>query len=274
MSEYFMAPSLGAILDLAVKRMRRGLGCSLLLTGPPGGGKTSFARELAKRLEAGFHYYSGSPDRERDLLYEVDVKGVLERKNAWIPGPAWQAFQESSTRSSVLLIDEVDKTHPGFDAFLLRLLEEWSFRSPGGETITANPFGLAVVLTSNGRRALRPEVLRRCQRIALPLPTGERLKEVIRSTVPGTRIPQGLLDLLIRLGDLVGNLSEEDRPSPKEVGLCAVDLLNLAADSSDQETFQLVATSWLVKGGGLKLLEEAAKGFRWGRALLTEASRE
>ena len=168
---YHFSKSLETFLHLAIRRMEEGLGAVLLLEGPPGGGKTSFAKALAAHLGGRCHYYSGSPDKERDLLYEIDVEGVLKRESAWVPGPAWSAFAESSEgRFAVLLVDEVDKTNPGFDAFLLRLLEDWTFRAPDGQEVKADPTKLAVVLTTNGRRKLRPEVLRRCQRIHVPLP--------------------------------------------------------------------------------------------------------
>ena len=50
--EYFFSPSLKAFKNLAIERLKRGLGCTLFLEGPPGGGKTSFAKECARELNA------------------------------------------------------------------------------------------------------------------------------------------------------------------------------------------------------------------------------
>jgi MoxR-like ATPase len=251
--------------------MEDGHGTVLLLEGPAGGGKTSFAKALGNRLEGNCYYYSGSPDKERDLLYEIDVQGVLKRENAWVPGPAWCAFAESNKgRFAVLLIDEVDKTNPGFDAFLLRLLEDWTFRSPDGTEITADPTKIAVVLTTNGRRKLRPEVLRRCQRIHVPLPENGRLEQIVRE-IAKRNIPDSLLNVVIRIGDAVRKENAENAPSPKEIALCCVDLLALAESCEyDPESWRQVAASWLTKEGGPQHLDKVTS-FKWARALQQEA---
>lgn len=271
-TKYVFSAALAVFLRLAVARMQRGVGAVLMLEGPPGGGKTSFARALAQELGAELEYYSGSPDKERDLLYEIDVQGVLKRENAWVPGAAWKAFEASSQgRFAVLLIDEVDKTHPGFDAFLLRLLEEWTFRSPDGTEVKADPSKIAVVMTSNGRRELRPEVLRRSQRIHLPLPTGDRLKTIVRQLAEPAQVRDGLLDLVIRIGNIVRGADGEQAPSPKELANACVDFAILAHDQVlDEQVWREVAVSWLVKSGGAALIDKATN-FKWLRAIMSEA---
>jgi len=270
---YFFSPVLAATLKVAVNRMRAGHGAALFLEGPPGGGKTSFARALASALGGRMYYYTGSPDKERDLLYEIDVKGVLTRENAWVKGPAWEAF-EASTRGefAVLLIDEIDKTNPGFDAFLLRLLEEWTFRSPEGEEVKADPTKLAVVLTTNGRRKIRPEVLRRCQRATVPLPSGELLQKIVRQ-IADFPVPEGILDLVIRIGENIRQAGAENAPSPKELAFLCVDLLALAeAGEWNPEVWRQIASGWLVKAGGPEAIDKAVP-FRWVRALIREVKK-
>lgn len=267
---YIFSAVLETFLRLAESRMKAGFGSTLLLEGPAGGGKTSFAKALATHIGGTCYYYSGSPDKERDLLYEIDVQGVLKRESAWVPGPAWEAFAASQRGEfSVLLIDEVDKTNPGFDAFLLRLLEDWTFRAPDGSEITADPTRIAVVMTSNGRRTLRPEVLRRTQRVNVPLPENGRLERIVQQ-IAGVEIPSGLLDLLIRIGDAVRKDEEENAPSPKELAMCAIDLLELAGIGElDADIVREVAASWLTKSGGPQNLDKVCT-FRWARAICQE----
>lgn len=270
MAEYIFSRSLSAYLTLIENRLHRGLGAALLLKGPPGGGKTSFAKALAEKLGGQFYYYRGSPDKERNLFYEIDVEGVLKREQAWVPGSAWEAFAATKRgEPAVLLIDEVDKTNPGFDAFLLRLLEEWTFRSPQGEEITADPRKLVVVLTSNGRRELATEVLRRCQRVQVPLPEHGRLRTIVRQ-IAGINVRDEALDLLIRIGEKVRLAQPENGPSPKELALCLVDLFALKdAGISDSEIWRDVVASYLVKDGGPSAIDKAC-GFKWVKALKGE----
>lgn len=271
MSSYLPSPSLSTFAQLALARMRRGHGAVLLLEGPPGAGKTAFARYLAAELHAApLHYYAGAPDRERDLLMEIDVHGVLRRESAWVPGPAWQAFDDSQHGPTVLLLDEVDKTAPGFDAFLLRLLEDFEFRGPRGDTITARPENLLVVMTSNGRRDLRPEVLRRTQRVPVPLPDRQREAAIIQQ-LAGRPLPAGLLDVLQRIAAALRKQGSDQAPSPKEIALCACDLLELDRLGADSDSWRQVPTSWLVKEGGVAVLDATLPEFRWARALRTEA---
>lgn len=269
--KYIFSATLATFLKLGVARMRSGAGCVFLLQGLPGGGKTAFAKALAAILAGQLFYYAGSPDKERDLLYEIDVDGVLRRERGWVPGPAWEACARSKRGEyAVLLIDEIDKTNTGFDAFLLRFLEEWAFRAPDGTTVEGDPRFLAVVVTSNGRRQIRPEVLRRTQRIEVPLPTGERLREIVRQ-IAGCEIPTGLLDLVARIGDKVREQDVNNAPAPKELALCCVDLLSLAeAGESDSAIWREIAASWLVKTGGAAAIDKAVP-FKWAAALISEA---
>ncbi len=272
--EYFFSPSLKAFKNLAIERLERGLGCTLFLEGPPGGGKTSFAKECARELNAPMFYYSGAPDKERDLLYEIDVSGVLRRERAWIPGAAWQAFEQSRQgKNAVLLIDEVDKTNAGFDAFLLRLLEDWSFRSPDGTDVIGDPRHIMVILTSNGKRTLRPEVLRRAPRIMVPFPEQDRLLRIM-DAVALTELPRNLVDIVVRLGDAIRTKDSQLAPSPKELALCCVDLISLRRHGvQDPEVWRQITASWLIKKGGAAVLDSIVKQYKWWRALMTEANR-
>lgn len=280
MSKYVTSPELEMFLDLAATRMAAGLTPVLFLQGPPGSGKTSLAYEVAERLEGDLYYYAGAPDKERDLLYDIDVGGIVRREGAWLPGPAWQAFAASHSKPAVLLIDEIDKTAPSFDAFLLRLLEEFAFRSPEDESdIKANRSGLVVVLTSNGRRELRPEVLRRCQRVEVPRPHKDLLVQIVGGLAPDA--PPGLVKLVVRIGEaLASKVEPELAPSPKELALLCIDLGILCGGTArgvgvSTDLIRTDAVSWLVKEGGPEAIDAAVPSDlrKWAAALKTEARR-
>lgn len=272
--------------SVAARRMESGFGASLLLEGPPGGGKTSFAKYLSEDLNADLLFYSSNEYRNTDLLYRIDVKGVIKREGAWVKGPAWIAFERSlQGKFSILLIDELDKASPEFDAFLLRLLEEWTFESPEGDVIKGDPSKILVVLTTNGRRRLRGEVLRRCQRINFPFPDENRLKDIMFSILKWEKNNNSkLIDLTARIGYAIFNADAEQAPSPKELAMLCLDAVSLAqcekdicSDSDQHAVWQELAMSYLTKGESAefvkKALEKAGlRKFNWVRALRAEAT--
>ena len=91
-TKYLFSNQLEVFKNLAIARMKVGLGAVLLLTGEPGGGKTEFAAAVARGLGANLYKYQCAPDRERNLLYDHDLNGIVTRTNAWLKGPAWEAF--------------------------------------------------------------------------------------------------------------------------------------------------------------------------------------
>ena len=126
-------------------------------------------------------------------------------------------------------------------------------------------------MTSNGRRKLRPEVLRRCQRVEVPLPENGRLKTIVRQ-IAAVECSDAALDLILRIAEKIRLASAENAPSPKEVALCLVDLLALKdAGVTDTEIWRDVAASYLVKIGGAGAIDKAT-GFKWAKALRAELS--
>ena len=107
------------------------------------------------------------------------------------PRPLLQAI--TSSKRVVLLIDEVDKSDPEFEAFLLELLSDFQVSIPeiGTKKALMIPF---VVLTSNNYRDMSDALKRRCIHIYIDYP--ERDLELRIVGEPRRRIEQSLRGFL------------------------------------------------------------------------------
>src|SRR5438067_11970591 len=102
------------------------------------------------------------------------------------PGPILKALQSEAT--AVLLIDEVDKTGPAFEAFLLEILSDFQVSIPQLGTVVANHHPV-VVLTSNAQRKLTEALRGRCFLLWMDYPAPELEAEIItRSSESESRL--------------------------------------------------------------------------------------
>jgi MoxR-like ATPase len=177
---YIAKPEIANVLYLALRLQK-----PLLLEGPPGAGKTQVAKVLSDALQMPLirlQCYEGID--EAKALYQwneslqrialefmpqsshdgsqttwIELKRRLYSTDFLIPGPILRALQ-SDTRA-VLLIDEVDKTGPSFEAFLLEILSDFQVSIPHLGTVVAK-HRPTVVLTSNAQRKLTDALRGRC----------------------------------------------------------------------------------------------------------------
>ena len=98
-----------------------------------------------------------------------------------LPRPILQAV--TSHVPVLLLVDEVDKADPEFEAFLLEVLADYAVTVPEVGTFKARHLP-RVVLTSNASRELSDALKRRCLHLYIDFPTLERELGIVRARVP------------------------------------------------------------------------------------------
>ena len=146
-----------------------------------------------------------------------------------VPRPLLRAIR--AEEPTLLLIDEVDKSDPEFEAFLLEVLSDFQVTVPEIGTLTARtlPF---VFLTSNDAREMSDALKRRCLHLYIDFPDEKVEVEILDSKVPG--IEQRLAQELVGVMQRLRKLDLKKTPSISETLDWARALLALNASDLDE----------------------------------------
>jgi MoxR-like ATPase len=218
----------------------------ILVEGPAGVGKTELAKVLAATLGAELirlQCYEGLDEAKalyeweypKQLLYtqilhdkigEVvtgahtlgeAVDRLAAQEDAFfserflLARPLLRAIRAPSR--VVLLVDEVDRADPEFEAFLLEVLSDYQVSVPELGTLRAAHKPL-VLLTSNNAREMTDALKRRCLHLFIGYPDAARELEIVRARIPEAE--RALVEAVVKVVQRVRELDLKKRPSVSE----------------------------------------------------------
>ena len=239
----------------------------LLLEGEAGVGKTDLAKSLSKifgkplirlqcyeGLDMSSAAYEWNFAAQMISIQKGDTENIYSKKYLQERPLLKSISAEKEKDFPILLIDEIDRADPPFEAFLLELLSDWQITIPEIGTIQAKEPPI-VIITSNRTREVHDALKRRCLYHFVDYPDIHQELKILQSRVPN--INEELLKSIIHFVKEIRKIELFKQPGIAETIDWAQAIIELNYITIDPEVLESTIGTLLKNQDDIKKLKDS-----------------